>query len=971
MPTGSGKTYLSETAIAQALAAGRRAIYLAPLRALAAELYARWSDTFAPHAVGIFTGEYGAQAEADYPVTFEAARLLIMTPERLEACTRDWHAHWGWIPEVDLVVADELHLLGDGHRGATLESALTRLRRLNPLARVWGLSATLGNVEELAGWLGAKSFQSTWRPVPLNWTVLRYAQASDKPRLCREAVARNVAAGGASLVFVQSRRRAESVALALAEADLRAAAHHAGLSRARRTEVEDAFRADALDVVVCTPTLEMGLNLPARQVVLYDLQVFDGSRNVPLSAISVWQRAGRAGRPGLDETGEAVLLAAEWQAAAASYLEGRFEPITSRLADPARLAEYLLAEVASGLARTPGQLEHSLAATLAGFQGRAPDVRPALAEMVRAGMLVEQAGEDGARPRLSATRLGRIATRHLLSPVAVIFIQQALAECGLPTILDLLVIACGGPDVEPLPTVDFDELADLAARARQEPSRLLATPWARLRQLGGLDARRLPAALKAALALRGLTRGLGPAAAAAELNLYDSELERLREEACRRLAAIVDLLGAGVEAQAEPSVRDPEMIDPLRRAEAVLHMVAAGLDEQAATLTLVSGIGPAWARRLLSAGLRDIEDLAAADPAALAELPGLSPRRAGEWVEAAARLLPEASAYYFRDEAPAAVVTAQAWPEGIDPYRLGRALELVVEPAAWGYMVSGGSEPHRVLRVPAGFRCDCPDTAAICKHVLAIRLAEGDVAALTAARRLTPEQGGGLDLFALWLGARQARADARSAPDLIAGPVQLVADVVSIDDGGGYLARWARLDHLLMLALSAGERLPAGRMSKTLDGRVSKWFAAQVEGGWIWPEYVVAGRGEEVLGSLGVAQGARGVQADARARLARAGLVSAAVAELLAGRPLAEVAAAWHSPALQTDARGWLVLLAWQAGRVARALDDYDWAGHLAGLGKPDDGQTLARLRQLADDLRALRQALLLKAQEVADEQDD
>src|SRR5579859_2653427 len=265
MPTGSGKTYLSETAIAQALAAGRRAIYLAPLRALAAELYARWSDTFAPHAVGIFTGEYGAQAEADYPVTFEAARLLIMTPERLEACTRDWHAHWGWIPEVDLVVADELHLLGDGHRGATLESALTRLRRLNPLARVWGLSATLGNVEELAGWLGAKSFQSTWRPVPLNWTVLRYAQASDKPRLCREAVARNVAAGGASLVFVQSRRRAESVALALAEADLRAAAHHAGLSRARRTEVEDAFRADALDVVVCTPTLEMGLNLPARQ----------------------------------------------------------------------------------------------------------------------------------------------------------------------------------------------------------------------------------------------------------------------------------------------------------------------------------------------------------------------------------------------------------------------------------------------------------------------------------------------------------------------------------------------------------------------------------------------------------------------------------------------------------------------------------------------------------------------------------
>src|SRR5437588_3072103 len=60
MPTGSGKTWLAEQAIAAVLAQGRRAVYLTPLRALAAELAGRWRDGLAPHAVGVFTGDYGA-----------------------------------------------------------------------------------------------------------------------------------------------------------------------------------------------------------------------------------------------------------------------------------------------------------------------------------------------------------------------------------------------------------------------------------------------------------------------------------------------------------------------------------------------------------------------------------------------------------------------------------------------------------------------------------------------------------------------------------------------------------------------------------------------------------------------------------------------------------------------------------------------------------------------------------------------
>jgi helicase len=98
MPTGSGKTWLAEQAIATVLALGHRAIYLTPLRALADELVTRWQKRFSPMPVGVFTGDY---THRSYPVPYQDAQLLVMTPERLDACTRRWRSHWSWMPEVD------------------------------------------------------------------------------------------------------------------------------------------------------------------------------------------------------------------------------------------------------------------------------------------------------------------------------------------------------------------------------------------------------------------------------------------------------------------------------------------------------------------------------------------------------------------------------------------------------------------------------------------------------------------------------------------------------------------------------------------------------------------------------------------------------------------------------------------------------------------------------------------------------
>jgi helicase len=455
MPTGSGKTWLAEQALAEVVRGGRRAVYLTPLRALADELAGRWQERFAPAPVGIFTGDYGGTGRP-FPVSFADARMLIMTPERLDVCTRSWRAHWHWLPEVDLVVVDEFHLLGDSNRGGRLEGTLSRMLRLNPFVRVLGLSATLGNRAELADWLGGTEYASTWRPVPLQWRIVRYRKATDKPQLLRQELTRNLQTGGKSLVFVQSRRRAEALANQLQEHGLQALHHHAGLDQRQRRAVEERFRGGAMDVVVTTATLEMGLNLPVRQVVLYDLQAFDGTDFQPLSTNSVWQRAGRAGRPGLDAAGEAVLLAPAWDGSAGRYPEGCFEAIRSQLSEPRVLAEQIVAEVASGLARTAAQLDRVFQTSLAARQASLPNLAGLLEGMLHAGML--RRGRDDATEDLDVLRctpLGFIACRHLLRPATVLSFRRLLAFSSELTFFDLLLAAGTSPDCEPVLPVDF------------------------------------------------------------------------------------------------------------------------------------------------------------------------------------------------------------------------------------------------------------------------------------------------------------------------------------------------------------------------------------------------------------------------------------------------------------------------------------------------------------------------------------
>ena len=91
--------------------------------------------------------------------------LIICTAEKLDSLIRH---HAPWLKFVSLVVIDEVHLMTDVSRGPTVEIIITVMKKLLPQVQLIALSATIGNPQELADWLGAELVMDTWRPVPLS-----------------------------------------------------------------------------------------------------------------------------------------------------------------------------------------------------------------------------------------------------------------------------------------------------------------------------------------------------------------------------------------------------------------------------------------------------------------------------------------------------------------------------------------------------------------------------------------------------------------------------------------------------------------------------------------------------------------------------------------------------------------------------------------------------------------------------------
>lgn len=159
-PTSSGKTLIGEMAAINNIIHGGKVLYIVPLKALASEKYKDFSKNLEGKArVGISIGD--TDSSDSYLVNYD---LIVLTSEKLDSLLRH---RAEWVNKVSCLIIDEIHLLNDASRGPTLEIIITLLKSLIKDLQIIGLSATIGNPEELAQWLEADLVYDEWRPCKL------------------------------------------------------------------------------------------------------------------------------------------------------------------------------------------------------------------------------------------------------------------------------------------------------------------------------------------------------------------------------------------------------------------------------------------------------------------------------------------------------------------------------------------------------------------------------------------------------------------------------------------------------------------------------------------------------------------------------------------------------------------------------------------------------------------------------------
>jgi len=161
-PTASGKTLIAELAALKSIIEGKgKAVYIVPLKALASEKYKDFKRRYGKIAkIALSIGDI--DNSDPYLAEYD---LIIVTAEKMDSLLRH---HAPWVSSIKTVIADEIHLLNDPERGPTLEILITILKQLLKDVQIIGLSATIGNAEELAEWLDADLIVDEWRPVKLH-----------------------------------------------------------------------------------------------------------------------------------------------------------------------------------------------------------------------------------------------------------------------------------------------------------------------------------------------------------------------------------------------------------------------------------------------------------------------------------------------------------------------------------------------------------------------------------------------------------------------------------------------------------------------------------------------------------------------------------------------------------------------------------------------------------------------------------
>ncbi|HLK13265.1 MAG TPA: DEAD/DEAH box helicase [Fimbriimonadaceae bacterium] len=677
-PTSSGKTFIGEMAAVKAARENMKVFYLVPQKALAEEKYREFSRRYSKAGIDVAISSRDRR-EFDRQILGRQFQIAIVVYEKLQTLLV---AQPNLIQGIGLVVVDELQMLTDDERGPGLELLLTKLKMAGSHPRLIGLSAVLGKAALLAEWLEAKLLIDTRRPVELRKGVLcqgvfRYREhnseregteeilvppTKDRSELLVAAADTLTRRGEQVLVFVPDRATATTMAQrmagrarlpaaetararlregdeTLARGELLAslesgvAFHHADLTLEEREIVEEGFRSGEVRAIVATTTLAIGMNLPAKNVLL------DGRRWKMLRQYGRWSledlekseyenMSGRAGRLSLTKDfGRSILVTAspfEADAWLRCYIGREFEAIAPTLKD-APLEDHVLDVVASGLGRSRKQIAELLLASFTGKvhwkdamgRERFLEAIDEALTLCRNGGLVRDV-EDG---RLALTHLGRACAAKGLGVRTSAKMAVWAAESRDAAVADLEIVSLLGTTVA--------GAGVYVALTRQEERRTSyrAEILARARALG--------------VEGRPVFRGFAEDRWAAEYEeskghkktaiLLDwiaeaptKEIEQRYEVWAGAIARIGEEYGWLAEALADICRASNWPADESERIRTLAGRLAYGVEADALPLmrVRVPRLGRVTAGRLRSAGLIDIDRARAATPDTLRKVVG-------------------------------------------------------------------------------------------------------------------------------------------------------------------------------------------------------------------------------------------------------------------------------------------------------------------------------------------------------------
>nr|XP_023664210.1 helicase POLQ-like isoform X1 [Paramormyrops kingsleyae] len=430
LPTSGGKTLVAEILILrELLCRSMNALLILPYISLVQEKVRGLASLGLE--LDFLVEEYAGSKGRFPPVKRRKKKsLFVATIEKGHSLVNSL-VEAGRLQGLGLVVVDELHMLGEGKRGALLEMTLAKVLYVSSSTQIIGMSATLSNTEDLQKFLKADNFTSDFRPVQLmeyvkvrdtiyeihpkeeecfnfsrvlNFKPLQYSSSMQKvdPDHIIALVAEVIPAHSC-LVFCPSKKNCENVADMICKylkkgflkhreeekarllQELREsgagalcpvlcrtvpfglAYHHGGLTGEERRLLEEAYSAGTLCLLTCTSTLAAGINLPARRVILRSPYVATDF----LKRSQYKQMVGRAGRAGIDSLGESILILQEKdRLSAKQLLSSPLESCYSHLMDAngQGIHSLILSLVGLKITRTLEQIRDFVSGTLLGVQ---------------------------------------------------------------------------------------------------------------------------------------------------------------------------------------------------------------------------------------------------------------------------------------------------------------------------------------------------------------------------------------------------------------------------------------------------------------------------------------------------------------------------------------------------------------------------------------------------------------------------